>query len=911
MCLGRRIFFHAFALLLWAAMGPALAAAAPRAEAGRLQLQPEPHRTYALRGEWGFAWHRFVDPHWQDLPTRAFAPTATSWNDVTADGKPPGPNGWGSYVLKVDCPPGETLAIEPVGQRTASRVFVNGELVAAHGNPGPSAEATSAAVYNRVPISHEFACPLRVTLHIANFDHRGGGFVRPMYVGSADALASARETGIAWHAGLLAAYLLTGIVAIIFHVVRQREPAPLVFGLSCIAMAVYADMIGQRLFLRPFPAQIPWVIYMRIEYLSWLLAMALFIITLRTLLPGQIHRRVAHVTITLLVLGAIGVFAFRPGIYSHVALPGQAIAVLVAGYVAVRMLRVQGHDRLDSRVLLAGMLAVVATLVIDLLLIDTPGPDRKFAPFGFAMFLLSPAIVIARRMSHALNAEERSRTLEENARLREDVERISRHDLKTPLNSVLGASRLLRDDLKLSSDQRELVGVIQRAGMRMLEMVNLSLGLFRMETGTYEFRPQAVDVRELVTRVMVDLQSYADAHSVTLHLQGSEIRPVVVRAEELLCYSILANVIRNAVEAAGPGRQVSIAIRRGDPVAVTVHNPGAVPPEIAARFFDKYVTQGKSGGTGLGTYSSRLMARVQQGNLQLRTGPSDGTTLTLTLRPVSEAVARAATERPALSAPTQWAADLPRRDVLIVDDDEYTRLVMRRFIPTPPFEVETASNGAAAIDAMTRRWPDYLLIDMEMPFKGGLDTVRWVREREAEQELPPCRIIMWSGNDDDAAASRAREAGADRFLPKPVSRDALVAAVQELERGEPVRAGGEYAPSQAAALEAAARPEPGSGDVVILVDPQWKDFLNVFPEFLRTQRDTVDAMARALGAGDREEVRFLAHRIRGSLLMMGVHWAARQSRMIEQGAAHAPAQEIERTIQGLRDYLQRVRFAAS
>src|SRR5205085_5386964 len=151
--------------------------------------------------------------------------------------------------------------------------------------------------------------------------------------------------------------------------------------------------------------------------------------------------------------------------------------------------------------------------------------------------MLSPAVVIARRLSHALNAEERNRTLEENARLREDVERMSRHDLKTPLNSILGAARLLRDDPRLPADQRELVDVLQHAGRRMLEMVNLSLGLFRMEMGSYGFVPQAVDLREVVTRVLVDLHSAAEANAVTLHLHGSDRSPVHVRGEEPLCYS--------------------------------------------------------------------------------------------------------------------------------------------------------------------------------------------------------------------------------------------------------------------------------------------------------------------------------------------------------------------------------------
>src|SRR5690606_22872370 len=159
-------------------------------------------------------------------------------------------------------------------------LYVNGELVAAHGEAGTSAERTAAAVHTRIPISREFACPLRVTLHVANFEHRAGGFVRPLAVGPADLLARHREVRVVYDTGMLAAYLLTGVGALIFFLVRPRERIALVYGLFCLCMAVYTDMIGERLLLRPLPPQVGWVPYMRIEYLSWLAAMGLFLLTL-------------------------------------------------------------------------------------------------------------------------------------------------------------------------------------------------------------------------------------------------------------------------------------------------------------------------------------------------------------------------------------------------------------------------------------------------------------------------------------------------------------------------------------------------------------------------------------------------------------------------------------------------------
>jgi len=879
---------------------PALASArAPLAVQGVLELPARIDHPVPLEGQWGFAWQQFVDPHWQQLPTQAFAPVPSSWNEIP--GKPAGENGWGSYVLQVNCPAGQAIAVEAVGQRTAARLFVNGTEVASHGRPGPSPQESWAAVPNRVPLSPQFSCPLRLTLHISNFDHRAGGFVRPLWAGPRAVLVQAREARLVHHAALLTAYIVTGTVSLIFFAVRRRERVPLVFGLFCLAFALYTDLIGERLALRFFPPDVGWFGYMRAEYLSWLASMALFLLTLRGLFPPEIPRRAVHVVLAMLGLAGIAVLALPPAIYSYLVVPGQAIAVGICVLVAAAMLRSARAGNPDARALLAGMLAVLASLALDLLLIDVPGPDRKFATFGFALFLLSPAVVIARRMSAALNAEERSRTLEENARLREDVERISRHDLKTPLNSILGAARLLHGDARLAPDQQELVGVLQRAGLRMLEMVNLSLGLFRMETGSFELRPQAVNLHETVSRVLVDLHSYAEAHRVALQWEGAPAAPVHVRGEELLCYSIVANLVKNAVEAAGPGARVTIALAAGDPVALKVHNPGAVPPEIADRFFDKYVTSGKSGGTGLGTYSARLMAQAQHGALRMDTG-AQGTTLTLTLPALKGALPPAASAS-AEAPQDDWLSALPARDLLLVDDDEFTRLVTGRMLP-PPFRVETASNGQAAVEAMTRRWPHYLLLDMEMPSRGGVDTVRWAREREAAQGLAHCRVLMMSGNDDEDSAARALAAGADRFLVKPVSRERLLAALRELEFARPV------APASAQGNlfrpPAAASPAdtPRAVDEQVVIDAEWAE---VFPNFLQLQREAVDAMAAALAAGRRDELRFLAHRTYGALGAMGLHWAARQSRLLEHGATEAGLPELQQRVQALRAHLGRLR----
>jgi CheY-like chemotaxis protein len=266
-----------------------------------------------------------------------------------------------------------------------------------------------------------------------------------------------------------------------------------------------------------------------------------------------------------------------------------------------------------------------------------------------------------------------------------------------------------------------------------------------------------------------------------LHLEGADPSPVYVRGEELLCYSIAANLVKNAIEASHAGDRVDVRLTSGSPVTLTIHNPSPVAPDIAGRFFDKYVTRGKRGGTGLGTYSARLMARAQKGDVSLRTSAATGTTLTLSLPPSrgqGPVSTKADTPQPARAS---WTTGSPSRSVLLVDDDELNRFVTLHLLPSPPFTVTTATDGHEAVEAMSRHWPDYLLLDMEMPGMNGLETLHWVRDQEATQGRPRCRVVMISGHDDAGSAARAIEAGAQRFLVKPLSRDRLLATLAELE----------------------------------------------------------------------------------------------------------------------------------
>jgi len=222
-------------------------------------------------------------------------------------------------------------------------------------------------------------------------------------------------------------------------------------------------------------------------------------------------------------------------------------------------------------------------------------------------------------------------TLVENARLRDDVERMSRHDLKTPISSIISLTACLQEQeniKNLGDKTATILNQIDSSAFLLMDLINQSLNLYKIETGSYQFSPEMIAIDKVISQVINDLGSLAQEHEVQLLLKHDSLN-VYCMLEELLCYSIFSNLIKNAVEASQKNTKVTISIKKNqEQVSVEIHNDSTVPEVVRNSFFAKYVTHGKPQGTGLGTYSAKIMTEVQNGKIQMDTDSSRGTTVT-------------------------------------------------------------------------------------------------------------------------------------------------------------------------------------------------------------------------------------------------------------------------------------------
>ena len=222
-------------------------------------------------------------------------------------------------------------------------------------------------------------------------------------------------------------------------------------------------------------------------------------------------------------------------------------------------------------------------------------------------------------------------------KMREDIERITRHDLKTPLNPIISIPEILLMDANLTPEQVDWIQLIKTSGHRMLNIIDSSLSLYKMEQGTYIVTPVPFNLFPLIADIGKELATEITKKRLRLVTQLNDPSSntsdgFMLNGEAMLCYTMLANLIKNAIEASPPDETITVSCDQ-DAVwnYVGIHNKGAVPEKIKAGFFDKYVTHGKKTGTGLGTYSAQSAARTQHGDISMQSSEEAGTLITISL----------------------------------------------------------------------------------------------------------------------------------------------------------------------------------------------------------------------------------------------------------------------------------------
>src|SRR5215831_7655181 len=354
------------------------------------------------------------------------------------------------------------------------------------------------------------------------------------------------------------------------------------------------------------------------------------------------------------------------------------------------------------------------------------------------------------------------------------------HELRSPLNAILGNAALLRHGGLDAQKVRQAAEVIERGGKAQAQLIDDLLDTARIISGKLRLEPGPVDMVSVIEQAVQTIQPAADAKGISIETNlPSEIGQITGDPTRL--QQVVWNLLSNAVKFTPQRGRVEVRLERIDPnICVTVSDTGkGISPDFLPYVFDRFrqadaSSAKRNGGLGLGLALVKYLVELHGGTIEAASaGESQGATFKVML-PV-RAVATPVT--------VESSGELAGVRVLVVDDQDDARELLEEALTQYGADVVTASSAAEAYDLITtapiRERPDVLLTDLGMPGEDGYSLIRRVREWERERDFyTPAIALSAYGRIEDRL--RTLKAGFQMHLAKPVVPADLVIVIENL-----------------------------------------------------------------------------------------------------------------------------------
>ena len=403
-----------------------------------------------------------------------------------------------------------------------------------------------------------------------------------------------------------------------------------------------------------------------------------------------------------------------------------------------------------------------------------PPRGRAHRQLGCAWRVLSDAalqsllnlVAIGLERALAQEAVNRAKVARQSEELKSTLLDAIAHEFKTPLTSIKAVTTDLLSEPanELKQHQRELISIADEGTDRLSRLVTDAIQLARIEGGTFRLNRGIYFPSSLVSAALRQMKSLMDGREIKVSAPD-DLPPVRVDAE--LIQMVIAHLLDNALKYSPPGSAISVgACTRENKVTIYVNDRGpGIKEDEQPRIFEKFY-RGKNDrnlkGTGMGLAIAREIIRAHGEEIWVTSKPGQGSEFSFSLPVAPPSSCRMSAGR-----------------ILVIDDDPQIRRAMRTTLTAHGYQVGDARTGEEGLEELRSTAYDLVLLDMNMPGMGGIETCRLIRSGS------DVAIIMLTVSNTEKNKVDALDAGADDYITKPFSMPELLARIRATLRRLP------------------------------------------------------------------------------------------------------------------------------
>jgi signal transduction histidine kinase/ActR/RegA family two-component response regulator len=353
------------------------------------------------------------------------------------------------------------------------------------------------------------------------------------------------------------------------------------------------------------------------------------------------------------------------------------------------------------------------------------------------------------------------------------------HELRTPMNAILGLNGILRNELAVKPEDAIVVDHIRRSTEQLLQVVNDILDFSQLQAGKLALHEDEFALKETIAHVLANYQSKAQSKNIALHFDANPVHSMWVKGDRQRLIQVLNNLLDNAFKFTAEGR-IDVRVQSvGGGVLFEVQDTGiGIAPDRQKQIFQGFEhadiqTNRQYGGTGLGLSICERLVSLQGGTIGVSSVQGQGARFwfQIPLRSVAVQEAKAAAEM------ARMLVDKPLQ-ILLVDDNAVNLLVARMMLKKcfPKADIVEASSGPIALDKLRTRHFDLTLMDMVMPEMDGMQATQALRQTFPS---PVCDmpVLALTASANPVDKDRCLASGMNDVIHKPLDEQQLISKI--------------------------------------------------------------------------------------------------------------------------------------